>query len=403
MEEFILSDIVFSNKVKDIKPSPIREVAIKGASVPNFISLALGSPAPESFPEEELKQTVLEILNEDSSRIFQYGNTNGVKDLIDIIKVRMNKYHNVDFNQNDVLIVTGSQQGLDIAPRVFCNEGEGVFCDQFTFTGALCAMKTSGVTGIGVEADQFGMIPESLLEKIENNPNGKYIYLIPNFHNPTGITIPIERRQVIYEIALKHNLIIYEDDPYGDINFEKKVDSFKSMDNHNIVVYAGSFSKTLAAGLRVGFICAEKAIIEKFAPVKGFTDSQTPAITQLMISNYIKKYDYEKHLEFVRNIYKAKCETMISALDLYMHKSVKKTYPKGGMFVWITMPEYVDCRAFAEEAIQNGVGIVHSSAFSTDEENEGNSFRLNYSSNSKENIEKSIRKLGELSYKYCQD
>ena len=394
---------IFSNNVTDIKPSPIREVGIRGASIPDFISLALGSPAIESFPDEALKKVAMNILENNSATALQYGNTAGFLELIELIKKRLNSKYGFDIIENELLVVTGSQQGLDIAPRVFCNQGEGVFCDEFTFTGALCAMKTSGVRPISVKIDEFGMTKESLLEAIKNNPDGRYIYLIPNFHNPTGITMPLERRRELYEIAVENKLIIYEDDPYGEIRFTAEtVPSFKSFDRENIVVYAGSFSKTLAAGLRVGYIFASKCIMEKFIPVKGFIDSQTPMLTQMMVTKYLESYDYDQHLEFVRNIYREKCEVMIDSLDRYMHPSVKRTSPEGGMFVWITMPKYIDCKAFAEEALQNGVGIVHSRAFAADENNEGHSFRLNYSSNSLENIEKAIKKLGKLSYSYCE-
>lgn len=394
---------IFSKNVTDIKPSPIREVGIRGASIPNFISLALGSPAIESFPGKALKKVAMNILENNSAMALQYGNTAGFLELIELIKKRLNSKYGFDIIENELLIVTGSQQGLDIAPRVFCNQGEGVFCDEFTFTGALCAMKTSGARPISVKMDEFGMTKESLLEAIKNNPDGKYIYLIPDFHNPTGITMPLERRRELYEIAVENKLIIYEDDPYGEIRFTgEAVPSFKSFDRENIVVYAGSFSKTLAAGLRVGYIFASKSIMEKFIPVKGFIDSQTPMLTQMMVMEYLKSYDYDQHLEFVRNIYREKCEVMMDSLDRYMHPSVKRTSPEGGMFVWITMPKYIDCKAFAEEALQNGVGIVYSSAFSSDENNEGHSFRLNYSSNTKEDIEKAIKKLGKLSYSYCE-
>ncbi|MGL5257138.1 MAG: PLP-dependent aminotransferase family protein [Proteocatella sp.] len=394
---------IFSKNVSDIKPSPIREVGIRGAKIPGFISLALGSPAKESFPDEALKKVAMNILENNSIEALQYGNTAGFLELIELIKSRLNSKYGFDIIENELLIVTGSQQGLDIAPRVFCNQGEGVFCDEFTFTGALCAMKTSGIRPISVKMDEFGMTTESLLEAIKNNPDGKYIYLIPNFQNPTGITMPLERRKELYKIAAKNKLIIYEDDPYGEIRFTgEAVPSFKSFDRENIVVYAGSFSKTLAAGLRVGYIFASRAIMEKFIPVKGFIDSQTPMLTQMMVTEYLKLYDYEKHLEFVRNIYGEKCKVMIDSLDRYMHPSVKRTNPEGGMFVWITMPKYIDCSAFAEEALENGVGIVHSSAFAADENNEGYSFRLNYSSNTKEDIEIAVKRLGKLSYSYCQ-
>ncbi|MGB5823719.1 MAG: PLP-dependent aminotransferase family protein [Proteocatella sp.] len=393
---------MFSNRVKDIRPSPIREVGVRGATIPGFISLALGSPAAESFPIKELHMITNQIFEKSAEYALQYGATAGISDLVKKIKLRLHEKYNFDIENNEILVVTGSQQGLDIMPRVFCNEGEGVFCDDFTFTGAICAMRTSGARPVGIKTDEHGMMPSSLLEAIESNPDGKYIYLIPNFHNPTGKTMPLGRRKEIYKIAVENKLFIYEDDPYGEIRFKgDMLPSFKSFDTENIVVYAGSFSKTLAAGLRVGYIFAGKNIMEKFIPVKGFIDSQTPAITQLMVLGFLRDYDYEKHLEFVRGIYGKKCKVMTEALDSFLHPDVKRTEPEGGMFVWITMPEYVDCDSFFEELMQMGVGIVGSHAFATDEKSRGKSFRLNYSANTEENIEAAVKKLGELSYKYC--
>lgn len=394
---------MFSNRVKDIKPSPIREVGIRGSVIPGFISLALGSPASESFPVKELHEITNQIFEKSPLTALQYGTAAGIPELTQQIKSRLHKKYNFDLENNEILVVTGSQQGLDIMPRVFCNEGEGVFCDDFTFTGAICAIQTSGARTIGIKTDEYGMIPSALLEAIDLNPDGRYIYLIPNFHNPTGKTMPLNRRKEIYKIAAEHKLFIYEDDPYGEIRFKgEEIPAFKSFDTENIVVYAGSFSKTLASGLRVGYIFAGKDIMAKFIPVKSFIDSQTPAITQLMVLGFLRDYDYEKHLEFVRGIYEQKCRAMTEALERFLHPAVSRTEPDGGMFVWITMPEYVDCDSFYEELLQNGVGIVGSHAFATDENNRGKSFRLNYSANTEEDIEKAVKKLGELSYKYCK-
>ena len=281
-------DIQFSDRSKKSIPSLIREVGIRGASIPGFISFALGNPCSEAIPSDAIQKMADRVLENNSMTVLQYGAAKGnpafSAQLIDKLVNEMG----FTKEDNDILIVSGSQQGLDMMPRVLCNEGEGVYVDEFVFTGALNAMKNMGVVPIAIPMDEKGMIPTEL-EKAAKLGKGRYIYLIPNFHNPTGITMPNERRREIYEIAKRYGLIIYEDNPYGRLRYNgEEQECFKHMDTENLVLYAGSFSKTLSAGLRVGFLYGPKALIQKLTAIKGSLDAQSPMLNQLIVTVHLR-------------------------------------------------------------------------------------------------------------------
>lgn len=389
-------EIAFSERTKNSIPSLIREVGIRGAKIPGFISFALGNPCSEAIPAEAIRHMADKVLSENPMKVLQYGAAKGNPEFSAQIVEKLTTEMEFPEEDNDILIVSGSQQGLDMMPRILCNDGDGVYVDEFVFTGALNAMKNMGAVPIGIPMDQDGMIPEEL-EKAAQTGNGKYIYLIPNFHNPTGITMPTERRKKIYEIAKRYNLIIYEDNPYGRLRYRgEEQECFKHMDTENIVLYAGSFSKTLSAGLRVGFLYGPKALIQKLTAVKGSMDAQSPMLNQLIVSDFLKEYDYKEHIAAITRLYQKKYDTMIHGLQKYCADKCEITIPDGGMFVWITLPENVDCDAVYEEAMKRGLGIVRSLAFAANPGKPGKSFRLNFSYPSVEEIQKGTKIFGEV-------
>ncbi|MBF4695058.1 aminotransferase-like domain-containing protein [Fusibacter ferrireducens] len=393
----------FSRRANNSAISLIRVISQKAVGNPDFISFAIGNPASDGFPVEGLNQASQKAFKENPIETLQYGATIGVPALREKILQMLKEKKYMTLEGNDVIVTTGSQSGLSIMPLVLCNDGDAVICDEFSFTSALNAFKGCGANLVGVKMDGDGMSPADLEEKIKANPNAKFIYLIPNFHNPMGITIPFERRKKLYEVAVKYNMPIYEDDPYGELIFRGDPQpTFKSIDTENIVVYAGSFSKTLAAGLRVGFLFGPSAFIGKATAAKGFLDSQTAILNQLIVYNFLKDNDYESHIAKVQKIYKAKNEHMLACLDKYMHPDCKRTNPNGGMFVWITMPDHVDCEAMFEDGLKMNLGIVPSRGFTTDCNNPGKSFRINYSAPTLEKISEGIKRFGKLTYKYCK-
>lgn len=393
-------EIQFSDRTKNSIPSLIREVGIRGAKIPGFISFALGNPCSEAIPAEAIRKMADQVLKEEPMKVLQYGAAKGNPEFSERIVEKLTGEMGFAKEDNDILIVSGSQQGLDMMPRVLCNDGDGVFVDEFVFTGALNAMKNMGAVPIGIPMDENGMIPEEL-EKAAQSGKGKYIYLIPNFHNPTGITIPTERRKRIYDIAKKYGLIIYEDNPYGRLRYQgEEQECFKHMDTENIVLYAGSFSKTLSAGLRVGFLYGPQKLIQKLTAVKGSMDAQSPMLNQLIVSNFLKEYDYSEHIATITKLYQKKYDAMIAGLQKYCSDKCNITIPDGGMFVWITLPENIDCDAVYEAAMDRGLGIVRSIAFASNSDNPGRSFRLNFSYPRVEEIQKGTKILGEVLDKF---
>ncbi len=393
----------FSERSKNVALSPIRVIAAKGVGNPDFMNLSLGNPASEAIPVEKLAMQCEKIFRDQAIYTLQYGPTPGFPKLRELVFERLEKVKGIKREGNDLLIVAGSQQGLDIMPRTFCNEGDAILCDEFTFAGALSCMRSMNALPVGVKMDEFGMCAKSLEEAIIANPNAKYIYLIPNFQNPTGITMPLSRRKEIYEVAKKYNMPIYEDDPYGELLFRGEAEpTIKSFDTEDLVVYAGSFSKTLSAGLRVGFLLAGTEVMTKLTAAKGAMDTQTPVLNQAIVANFMEEFDYDAHIAETREIYKKRCAVLLEALDRELPEVVTRTNPSGGMFAWITFPDSVDTVKMQEELLEANVGIVPSSAFAAEpEKNSGKSFRLNYSAPSLDDIKEGVRRLGVIAKKYC--
>ena len=249
MEEFM--NYTFSNKISSLKPSAIREI-LKAPSDANTISFAAGNPAPESFPIDEMEALANEIFHENPASALQYGVTDGYTPLREAISARNKAKFNIGRDFDTTVIVSGGQQGIELACRVFCNEGDAIICENPTFIGALNAFRSNGARPIGVPLSEDGIDTDALEEAIKATPNAKLIYVIPNFQNPSGITTSYEKRVKIYEIAKKYGLIILEDNPYGELRFAgEDVPTIKSMDNDGIVIYCSTFSKILSAGMRV--------------------------------------------------------------------------------------------------------------------------------------------------------
>lgn len=379
----------------------ILEVVERGRKIPGFISFAMGNPAEETIPVELIRGCVEEVFAEDPVGLLQYGPMAGDQNLAQWIKKRLVEEKGCPEEGNQVILLSGSGKGLSLMPRTMCEEGDEVFCDEFCFPNGPASVLNTGAKVVGIAGDHYGMLPESLEEKAKSG-KGKYIYLIPNFHNPMGITIPLERRKAIYEIARKYDLLIYEDDPYGEIRFTgEPVPSFKSMDTDGRVVYAGSFSKTLSAGLRSGFLYAPNELAKKIAGVK-VADGQEPLMNQRIIARCLSKIDYNEHLENVSRVYGRKCKIMADGLREICPDNWRILVPEGGMFIWVELPDEISVDAFSDAAIEAGVGVVKSAAFAVDPNHPGNALRLNYSALPDEKIQRGIEILGKTIKDFCK-
>lgn len=389
-------EFTVSDKMKNMKPSAIREI-FKSLGTPGAISFAAGNPAPESFPVEAFAMLSQNIFANQAITALQYGVTEGYPALRELVANRLKTKFNIDTDRDTTIITSGGQQAIELVCKTLCNDGDVVICENPSFIGALNSFRSLGAKPVGVDMDDDGINIQKLEQALKENKNAKLMYLIPTFQNPTGITMSTKKRQQVYELACKYNLVIIEDNPYGDLRFAgEEVPTIKSMDTDDRVIYCGSFSKILSSGMRVGFACGNNAIMQKFVVAKQGEDVHTNQFFQMLCAEYMQNYDLDKHIEGIRELYKVKGGAMIEALKKYMPKEVKFTIPEGGLFLWLTLPDNIDMPSFVLEARDNNVFVVPGVAFNCDESAPSQSFRLNYSMPSLEKIEKGIKILAEL-------
>ncbi len=385
-----------SEKMKGMKPSAIREI-FKSLGTPGAISFAAGNPAPESFPVDAMAKISSEIFATTPSLSLQYGITEGYPLLRDLVRERISRKFSAATEQDSVIITSGGQQGIELTCKVLCNEGDTVICENPSFIGALNAFRSLGVTPIGVPLNDDGIDTAALRQALLANPKTKFLYLIPTFHNPAGITSTLENRRAVYALAREFNVLILEDNPYGELRFAgEEVPTYKSMDTDGRVIYCGSFSKVLSAGIRIGFLSANNELMQKIVVAKQVEDVHTNQFFQMVCAKYIQDYDLDAHIESIRALYRHKCNLMLQALDTYMPKEVKFTRPEGGLFLWCTLPQGVSLTEFTNRAKEQKVFIVPGIAFNCDQDAPSDSFRLNYSMPSDAEIEKGIKILADL-------
>ena len=281
--------------------------------------------------------------------------------------------------------------------KLLCNEGDAVLCEEPSFVGALNTFRSYGAQLVGVPMEADGIHLSKLEEAMQQHPNIKFMYLIPNFQNPTGITMSEEKRRKVLELSVKYSVPIVEDNPYGDLRFAgEPVPAMKSMDTTGNVIYAGSFSKVLAPGLRVAYLCVPKQLMSALNTAKQCSDVHTAILNQLICYKFLTDFDFDAHIENCCRIYKQKYELMAGEIARCFSTKVTVTEPQGGMFLWCTLPDGADMMAFCKEAVQRGVAVVPGNAFLMDEAKSCQSFRMNYSSLPDEKIIEGIEILGQL-------
>jgi len=389
-------EFIFSNKVKELRPSAIREI-FKSLQNPNVISFAAGNPSPLSFPVDKLKILSQKIFDENAAASLQYGITEGFLPLREQVAARLKTKFSIGRDFDETIICSGGQQGIDLTCKVLCNEGDTVICENPSFIGALNAFRSYGVSLCGVDVEEDGISLEKLEDALKQNKNTKLIYLIPTFQNPTGITMSLEKRKGALALAKKYNVPILEDNPYGELRFSgNDLPTIKSLDEDGYVIYCGSFSKIFSAGMRVGFLCGPEELIQKVVVVKQTNDVHTNLFFQMLCSRFIDTYSLDEHVAGINKLYGDKCALMLSEMDKTFPKSVKYTRPEGGLFLWCTLPDHTDMKAFIQRNIAANVAVVPGATFLPDASKESTSFRLNYSMPSDEQIVKGISVLAEV-------
>ncbi|MBP3434807.1 MAG: PLP-dependent aminotransferase family protein [Clostridia bacterium] len=385
----------FSKKMQNMKPSAIREI-FKSLGMPGAISFAAGNPAPESFPVEALSKLAADIFAGDSTNALQYSVTEGYPPLRELVAARLKERFAIDTDNNMTLITSGGQQAIELCCKVMCNEGDVVICENPSFIGALNAFRSLGAKPVGVELEADGISIEGLEAALKANPNARFLYLIPTFHNPAGITMSLEKRRAVYALAQQYDVLILEDNPYGDLRFAgEELPTLKSMDTDGRVLYCSTFSKILSAGMRVGYACGNEELLQKMVIAKQVEDVHTNIFFQMLCAKYMQEYDLEQHIATIRELYRHKCSLMLEMLDKYMPKEVTYTRPEGGLFLWCTLPDSLPLGELINDLKEQGVFVVPGTTFNCDETVPSSSFRLNYSTPSEEQIERGIKTLCE--------
>lgn len=390
--------IQFANRMGNLQASVIREI-LKFTADPSVISFAAGNPAPEAFPVEAISQISADILKNNPIGALQYSISEGYTPLRENIKKVMLSQEEIVKEYDDLIVVSGAQQGIELSCKVLCNPGDTIICENPSFIGSLNAFKSYEVDLVGVEIEEGGISLTALEQALQQHQHVKFIYLIPNFQNPSGTTMSLEKRKAVLQLAEQYDVMIVEDNPYGELRFAgEHIPSIKSLDTTGRVIYCGSFSKVLSPGLRVGFVVAVKEFLQKIVVCKQCSDVHSNIFAQMICNEFLQTCDYRQHIAKLKEIYRHKCGLMLSEIEKQFHNKITYTRPEGGLFIWCTLPEGVDMMSFCSTAVQNKVAVVPGSAFLPSDDYQTQSFRLNYSTPTDENIIKGIEILGQLSH-----
>ena len=389
---------LLSDNAKGMKRSAIREL-LKLTQDPSIISFAGGLPAPETFPVEELKQVIDWVMTNEPQIALQYGPTEGDKLLRELI-VQNYREFGFDITIDNVLVTTASQQGLDLLAKILINRGDKIIVGMPSYLGGLGAFNSYGAQMIGVSLDEHGMNAaelEAVLKQLKDNgERAKFIYVIPDFQNPAGITMPIERRKRILELAYEYDTLIVEDSPYHELRFEGEHQTpMYALDNKGQVITLGTFSKIFCPGFRIGWTIAHPEILDKFVVAKQQVDLCTPPFNQRIAARFIEQGYLGKKIKEITGIYREKRDTMLAAFEEYMPEGVEWTRPEGGLFLFMTLPEHIDTEEMARGAIAEKVAYVPGHVFYHDGSHK-NTMRINFSFMSKEKNVEGVKRLANV-------
>jgi 2-aminoadipate transaminase len=399
----------YAQRTQRMASSAIREL-LKLTEVPDIISFAGGLPAPDVFPVEEFRQACERVMRDHGAQALQYSTTEGFVPLREMIARHTSRY-GIEINANNILITTGSQQALDLIGKIFINPGDRILVESPTYLGALQAWDAYGAEYVSVPADQHGMITDALEEALRTGP--KFIYVLPNFQNPTGTTLSLERRLKLVELADRYGVPVIEDDPYGQLRYEgEHLPSVATLDgrirkNHDAcyrgnVIYLSTFSKILAPGLRLAWIIAPPEVICKLVQAKQGADLHTATFNQMAAYEVSRGGFLDRHIQVIRRVYRERRDVMLAAMNRYFPPEVEWTHPEGGLFLWATLPEDLDSADVLQAAVERKVAFVPGAPFHPCGGGH-NTLRLNFSNATPENISTGIQRLGEVIYEQVHE
>lgn len=383
----------FSTLASGLKASEIREI-LKLTTQPEIISFAGGLPAPEFFPIEELKKVDAEILEKEGMQAVQYGTTEGYLPLREKIAEHMKTAFGVDCSAEELMITSGSQQGLSLLSQIFLDPDDVVLVESPTYLGAINAFTLQHPRFIEVPTDEQGIIPEAL-EKIlqEHGRAVRLMYVIPEFQNPTGITWTEERRKAFMKVVGAYDFPVIEDDPYGELRYDgEKMKALKSLDTKGQLIFLGSFSKIFMPGLRLAWMAASPEILDKAVKLKQAVDLQSSSFAQRQAYYYMKRYDINEHVRNLVQVYGKRRTLMCETMKQYFPQGITFTYPEGGLFTWVTLPEGMDATALMPKVLAEKVAYVPGGPFYP-HGGHRNHFRLNYSNMPEDRIVEGVKRL----------
>jgi 2-aminoadipate transaminase len=367
----------YATRMDQVGPSIIREFARLTAS-PEIISFAGGLPAPELFPIEQLKEVAVRTLDKVGRLALQYSDTAGSPALRDKIAGRM-RAMGVPATAESINILSGSQQGIEFAAKIFLDPGDVVVCERPTYLGAINAFHSYQAQFADVGLDDEGMIIDELVQVLETTAGCKLVYVVPDFQNPTGRTWSLERRQRFIEVANRYDLIVVEDHPYGALRYEGlPLPPIKALDTEERVLFLGTFSKIFCPGFRIGWITASQEVLAKFAVTKGNADLQTNSLAQAELNEFLDTYDLEAHIGKLRDLYRHRRDLMLDIMGRDLPSAVRFTRPLGGLFTWVELPDPADATELLSRAIARKVAFVPGTPFYA-RDARASTLRLNFS------------------------
>lgn len=382
---------MYADRIKDLKSSAIRDI-LKLTVRPGMISLAGGLPAPEMFPLDAMQKAAANVLSRYGSQALQYSITEGLVPLREKIIANLGKTASPCTVEN-VIITQGSQQALELLAKLFIDKDTVVFTENPSYLGALQAFRLFQAKISPIASDEHGIRTDALRDALRSQKPA-FLYLMTNFQNPTGVSLSRDRRRELVEIAREHDLLVIEDDPYGELIFEgEPLPTLFSLDGGKHVIYLSTFSKTIAPGLRVAYAVGSHEIIGKMALVKQGTDLQTNTLGQYMVNEYLESGGHRGHIDLIRRTYGERRDRMLAALKKHLPGTVAWNRPRGGMFLWLFFAEGVDSKELLLRCIERNVAFVPGQEFYPDGSGT-NTARLNFSNASLENIEEGVRRIG---------
>lgn len=394
-------DSLFANRTQQMKRSTVREI-LKLTARAEVISFAGGLPAPELFPVERIRQATDTILAERGQEVLQYSTTEGMPELRDLIAKRLSS-GKFQISRDNIIITSGSQQGVDMLARIFLNEGDRVVVENPTYVGMMTSWRPFDLDFSAVPTDNDGMIVDELEPLLKQNP--KLIYAIPTFQNPQGTTLTKARREKLARLIAQYGVPFIEDDPYGELRFsgepvptvlqiEAEQRGATTLDGN--VIYCGTFSKVLTPGLRIGWVAAAYPVIDKLVQVKQATDLHTSTFNQFVSYEVARDEEFlNAHIEVLRDVYRQRRDLMLQTMDEHFPQEVTWTRPDGGLFLMVTMPDYLNAREVLKQALEHDVAFVPCDDFYIGDTGH-NMFRLNYSNARPERIVEGIKRLGSV-------